>query len=150
MSAFIAAVLPEAKIIHCTRNASETCFSIYKQNFSGNHGYTNDLRELGMYYNLYKQHMELSTSLFPKRIYEANYENMIANSEQEIARLLEYCGLEMETDCLMFHKNKRAVRTASVAQVRQPIYKDAVKASKPFEEQLKPLNEVLESGEGRL
>ncbi|KZZ58585.1 hypothetical protein A3762_07480 [Oleiphilus sp. HI0125] len=150
MSAFIAAVLPEAKIIHCTRNASETCFSIYKQNFSGNHGYTNDLRELGMYYNLYKQHMELNTSLFPKRIYEANYENMIANSEQEIARLLEYCGLEMETDCLMFHKNKRAVRTASVAQVRQPIYKDAVKASKPFEEQLKPLSEVLESGEGRL
>ena len=75
---------------------------------------------------------------------------MVADSESEIRRLLDYCGLEMESACLMFHKNKRAVRTASIAQVRQPIYKDAVKASKPFEIQLKPLIEVLESKEGRL
>ena len=150
MAGFIAAVLPEAKIIHCTRDPLETCFSIYKQNFAGTHSYKNELRELGMYYNLYDQLMTTLEEKFPGRIYEANYESMVADSENEIQRLLEHCDLEMESACLMFHKNKRAVRTASIAQVRQPIYKDAVRASKPFEKQLKPLIDVLKSGEGRL
>ena len=150
MSGLISAVLPKAKIVHCTRDAVETCFSIYKQNFSGNHGYTNELRELGMYYNLYEQLMQENAERFDGRIYEANYERMIADSESEIEQLLAYCGLDMEANCLMFHKNKRAVRTASVAQVRQPIYKDAVKASKPFEAQLKPLTDILEAKEGRI
>lgn len=103
-----------------------------------------------MYYNLYAQMMTTIQDKFPGRIYEANYEKVVADSEAEIERLLDYCGLEMESACLMFHKNKRTVRTASIAQVRQPIYKDAVKASKPFETQLKPLIDVLQSGEGRL
>ncbi len=150
MAGFIAATLPGAKIIHCTRDPLETCFSIYKQNFAGTHSYKNDLRELGMYYNLYQQLMELLEQKFPGRIYEANYEKMVADSEAEIERLLAHCGLQMESACLMFHKNKRTVRTASIAQVRQPIYKDAVKASKPFESELSPLIEVLKSGEGRL
>lgn len=150
MAGFIAAALPEAKIIHCTRDPLETCFSIYKQNFAGTHSYKNELRELGMYYNLYDQLMATLEEKFPGQIYEANYEKMVADSEGEIQRLLDYCNLEMESACLMFHKNKRAVRTASIAQVRQPIYKDAVKASKPFEKQLQPLIEVLKSGEGRL
>lgn len=150
MSGFIAAALPGAKIIHCTRDPLETCFSIFKQNFAGTHAYKNDLRELGMYYNLYAQMMTTIQDKFPGRIYEANYEKVVADSEAEIERLLDYCGLEMESACLMFHKNKRTVRTASIAQVRQPIYKDAVKASKPFETQLKPLIDVLQSGEGRL
>jgi tetratricopeptide (TPR) repeat protein len=150
MAGFIAAALPEAKIIHCTRDPLETCFSIYKQNFAGTHSYKNELRELGMYYNLYEQLMATLVDTFPGRIYDANYERMVSDSESEIQRLLDYCDLEMESACLMFHKNKRAVRTASIAQVRQPIYKDAVKASKPFEKQLAPLIDVLKSGEGRL
>ncbi|KZY96091.1 hypothetical protein A3744_33700 [Oleiphilus sp. HI0073] len=103
-----------------------------------------------MYYNLYEQLMATLVDTFPGRIYDANYERMVSDSESEIQRLLDYCDLEMESACLMFHKNKRAVRTASIAQVRQPIYKDAVKASKPFEKQLAPLIDVLKSGEGRL
>jgi Flp pilus assembly protein TadD len=150
MAGFIAVALPRAKIIHCTRDPLETCFSIFKQNFAGTHSYKNDLRELGMYYNLYRQLMDLLEQKFPGRIYEANYEKMVADSEGEIERLLAHCGLALESACLMFHKNKRTVRTASIAQVRQPIYKDAVKASKPFEAQLSPLIEVLKNGEGRL
>jgi tetratricopeptide (TPR) repeat protein len=147
---YIASALPNAKVIHCTRDPLETCFSIYKQNFSGSHAYTNQLDELGKYYNLYQQLMTFWKTQLPGRIYEANYEAMVNDSETEIERLLKHCGLDMETDCLMFHKNKRAVRTASVAQVRQPIYRDAMKASKPYAKELQVLSDVLSRGEGVL
>jgi hypothetical protein len=145
----IALALPKAKIIHCTRDPLETCFSIYKQNFSGNHAYSNDLEGLGQYYNLYKTLMSHWESLFCEQIFEANYERMVENSELEIEKLLDYCNLDSEPTCFEFHKNKRAIRTASVSQVRQPIYKDSIKASAPYLEYLKPLIEVLESGKGK-
>ena len=87
------------------------------------------------------------TGMFGEQIFEANYEHIVADSEQEIIKLLRYCGLEQEDACFEFHKNKRAVRTASVGQVRQPIYKDSIKASTPYVTYLKPLIEVLESQE---
>jgi Tfp pilus assembly protein PilF len=145
----IALALPNAKIIHCTRDPLETCFSIYKQNFSGNHAYSNDLEGLGKYYNLYQTLMSHWTLLFGEQIFEVNYETIVDDSEQEIEKLLDYCGLERETACFEFHKNKRAVRTASVSQVRQPIYRDSMKASTPYLEYLKPLINILESGEGK-
>jgi len=143
MLGLIAMALPNAKIIHCTRDSLETCYSIYKQNFSGSHAYTNDLVELGQYYTLYQSQMAHWNELFGEQVYEANYEKMVENSEQEIANLLAYCDLDVESQCLEFHKNKRAVRTASVAQVRQPIYKDAIKASTPVAKYLQPLRDVL-------
>ena len=139
----IASAMPNAKIIHCTRDPIETCFSIYKQNFSGNHPYTNELTELGQYFNAYQDLMNYWEELYEGQIYEANYERMVDQSETEIPKLIEFCGLEMEDACMGFHKNKRAVRTASVAQVRQPIYKDAKKASSPYAEMLKPLIETI-------
>jgi Flp pilus assembly protein TadD len=145
----IALALPKAKIIHCTRDPLETCFSIYKQNFSGNHAYSNDLVGLGHYYNAYQSLMAHWESLFGEQVYEANYERIVDNSEHEIEVLLDYCGLEKEAACFEFHKNKRAIRTASVSQVRQPIYRDSIKASTPYLEYLKPLIDVLESGEGK-
>jgi Tfp pilus assembly protein PilF len=147
---FIAAVMPNARIIHCTRDPMETCYSIYKQNFSGSHAYKNDLKELGMYFNLYQEMMAHWCERFPDQIYDANYEKMVAQSEEEIPRLLSFCGLEVEKDCLMFHKNKRTVRTASIAQVRQPIYKDALKASRSVVKQLQPLKAVLDANDGVL
>jgi len=144
----IALAFPNAKIIHCTRDPLETCFSIYKQNFSGNHAYSNDLEDLGKYYNLYQTLMSHWGGLFGEQIFEANYERIVDDSEQEIGKLLDYCGLEREIACFEFHKNKRAVRTASVSQVRQPIYRDSMKASTPYLEYLKPLIDILESGEG--
>jgi len=141
----IALAMPNAKIIHCTRDPIETCFSIYKQNFSGSHVYKNDLQELGQYYKAYEKLMAHWKTLFGDQIYEANYEAMIDDSEGEIKRLLEFCDMEVEAKCFEFHKNKRAVRTASVAQVRQPIYRDAMKASAPYETQLAPLKAALDS-----
>lgn len=142
----IAMALPNAKIIHCTRDPLETCFSIYKQNFTGSHVYTNELTELGQYFGEYQRMMTHWQSLFPDQIYEVNYERVVADSEQEITQLLNYCGLTLEPQCFNFHKNKRAVRTASVSQVRQPIYKDALKASSPYRAQLAPLIKALELG----
>ncbi|WP_197479764.1 sulfotransferase, partial [Oleiphilus sp. HI0132] len=141
----ILTVMPNAKVIHCTRDPLETCFSIYKQNFSGSPAYTNDLTELGQYYIAYKDMMKHWQNLFGDRIYEANYEAMVDNSEHQINNLLAFCHLEPEGGCFEFHKNKRAVRTASVAQVRQPIYKDAKRASAPYEKYLAPLIEVLQN-----
>lgn len=144
----IASIMPKAKIIHCTRDAQETCYSIYKQNFSGTHAYTNDLEDVGKYFNLYQSMMAYWQEHFGAQIYEANYEALINQPREQIAALLEYCGLVPEEACFEFQRNKRAVRTASVAQVRQAIYKDALKASTAVENQLAPLREVLASGEG--
>lgn len=139
----IALVLPNAKIIHCTRDPIETCFSIYKQNFSGSPPYTNNLTELGLYYREYQCLMQHWKELFGDQIYELNYETMVRDSESEIDKLLSYCQLEKESQCFAFYKNTRAVRTASVNQVRQPIYKDSLKASAPYKKQLAPLIEAL-------
>jgi hypothetical protein len=144
----IALALPNAKIIHCTRDPLETCFSIYKQNFSGSHAYSTDLVGLGQYYNLYKTLMAHWQSLFGDQIFEANYERIVDDSAVEIGKLLEFCSLVKEPACFEFHKNKRVVRTASVSQVRQPIYRDSIKASTPYLEYLKPLINTLESGDG--
>lgn len=148
LTGLIAMAMPNAKIIHCTRDPLETCYSIYKQNFSGSHAYTNDLKELGQYYNAYRSMMEHWREMFGDRIYDAGYEKMVKEPEQEIRKLLAHCELAEEAQCLAFYKNKRAVRTASVAQVRQPIYTDSLKASKPFEEELAELVDCLKSGEG--
>lgn len=144
----IASIMPNAKIIHCTRDAQETCYSIYKQNFSGAHAYTNNLEDLGKYFNLYQSMMAYWQERFGAQIYEANYEALINQPKDKIRALLEYCDLAPEEACFEFQRNKRAVRTASVAQVRQAIYKDALKASAAVETQLAPLREVLASGLG--
>lgn len=141
----IAMALPNAKIIHCTRDPLETCFSVYKQNFSGSHAYTNELTELGQYYCQYQTMMNYWKELFGEQIYEANYENIVADAKTEISKLLDYCNLPSEPGCFEFYKNKRAVRTASVSQVRQPIYKSALKAASPYQKQLAPLIEALKT-----
>lgn len=139
----IATALPNAKIIHCTRDPLETCFSIYKQNFSGSHAYSNNLEDLAHYYRSYADLMAYWKEQFGDQIYEASYEEMVGDSELQIGKLLQFCGLSAEQKCFDFHKNKRAVRTASVAQVRQPIYKDSIKASTPYVGYLAPLIEAL-------
>ena len=141
----IALTMPNAKIIHCTRNPIETCFSIYKQNFSGAHSYANNLLDLAHYYKAYDSLMTYWKALFGDQIYEANYESMVSDSEDQIAKLLNFCQLEDEAKCYEFHKNKRAVRTASAAQVRQPIYRDAIKASNLYKTQLLPLAQALDT-----
>jgi len=144
----IAVFLPNAKIIHCTRDPLETCFSVYKHNLSGSHGYTNNLVDLGKYFNAYDALMRHWKQQFGDRIYEVSYEQMVQSPELETQKLLTFCGLDMEGACLVPHNTKRIVRTASAAQVRQPIYHTSLKASASFEGFLEPLIETLNSKEG--
>jgi hypothetical protein len=86
-------------------------------------------------------------SVLPGRIYTVEYEKLISDFETETRRLIDHCGLEWDDACLQFHKSKRAVRTASMSQVRKPIYTKAVSFWRNYEQQLKPLADILQAAE---
>jgi len=140
-------MLPNAKVVHCRRDPADTCLSVFKNDFAGTHEYSHDLRELGRYYNAYCGLMEHWHRVLPGFIHDVQYEDMVADQIGQSRALLEYCGLEWDDACLDFHKTDRRVATASVEQVRRPIYKDSVQAWKRYETQLAPLLEVLRNGQ---
>jgi tetratricopeptide (TPR) repeat protein len=135
--------LPKAKIIHCKRAPVDNCLSIFKQDFESLHHYAYDLQELGQYYRIYEKMMAHWYSLFGDRIYTVRYESMVENPEIQTRALLDFCELEFEPQCLEFHKTKRVVKTASINQVRQPIYKSSVKLADKYGHHLDPLREAL-------
>lgn len=137
-------ILPNAKIIHCKRDATDTSWSIFKNNFaSDGHKYANDLGELGHFYNDYKDLMTHWHNVFPNNIYDIQYEDLIADQETQTRKLLSHCDLEWDDACLNFYKTQRVVTTTSLSQVRQPIYKSSVKLSQKYGEALRPLLNVL-------
>ena len=142
---FIKLILPNAKIIHCRRNPVDNCLSIYKQYFNKFHNYAYDLKELGEYYNLYEDLMIHWHSVTPGHVFDINYEDMVANHEDWTRKILEFCGLPWDENCLEFHKSARPVKTASVAQVRRPIYTDSVQLWKHYEKNLAPLINALQT-----
>jgi tetratricopeptide (TPR) repeat protein len=144
---FIKLILPRARIIHSRRSPMDTCLSIFKNLFAGTHRYAYDLQELGEYYRLYEDLMAHWRSVLPGSIFEVQYEEMVGDQENQTRRLLEFCGLEWDDACLSFHKSSRTVSTASVVQVRQPIYKSSVQLWKRYEKELEPLLRALDREE---
>lgn len=142
----IALMLPNAKIIDARRHAVASCFSAYKQHFARGQTFSYDLKDLGRYYRDYVRLMMHFGAVLPGCIHRAEYEQMIADPEQEIRALLSFCGLPFEPACLEFHTNSRAVRTASSEQVRQPLYRDAVEHWRNYEPWLGPLKAALGPG----
>ena len=142
----IAKALPGAKIVHCKRSPIETCVSIFKQQFKGEHFYAYDQEELANYYLLYEELMAHWKTVLPERIFEIEYETLVANQEQETRRLLAHCELDFENNCLAFHKQKRAVATSSSAQVREKIYKRSVSVVDKYGDFFLPLQSALEKG----
>lgn len=139
---FIMLSLPDIKVVHVTRDRMAVCWSIFRQYFPAKGlGFTHDLSDLREYYDMYEDLMMFWKGLFPGRIYDLNYELLTENQEEETRKLLNYCGLPWEDACLDFHKTKRAVRTASAAQVRDKIYKGSSEAWRRFEKHLGPLME---------
>jgi tetratricopeptide (TPR) repeat protein len=137
-------MLPNAKIIHVNRNPVDTCLSCFTRLFNRKQEHTYDLAELGRYYTDYARLMEHWREVLPPgTFYDVQYENIVANQESEARKLLAYCGLEWDAACLDFHKTKRQVRTASVTQVRQPIYTTSVERWRKYEKFLGPLLEQL-------
>ncbi|GJM13378.1 MAG: hypothetical protein DHS20C12_17810 [Pseudohongiella sp.] len=141
---FVLSAFPDAKIIHTMRSPMATCWSIYKSPFAGtSNGYSCSQEETAEFYNLYVDLMEFWRRAFPSKIYDLNYERLTADQVEETRRLLEYCELEWDPDCLDFHKNKRKVDTLSWAQVQQPMYQGSSEAWKRFEKHLTPMMSIL-------
>lgn len=138
-------LLPNARIIHCQRNPMDNALSIFKELFKQGHGYAYNLEELGQYYRLYQDLMAHWRKLLPGGFYELRYEDLVTDQETQTRRLLEYCELPWEDACLDFHQIQRTVRTASLAQVRQPIHTNSVEAWRRFEPQLQPFIQALQA-----
>jgi len=137
-------MLPNAKIIHVRRNPADTCLSCFTTLFNHGQPHTYDLAELGRYYVDYTRLMEHWRKVLPDGAFlEVQYEDIVADQEMQARRLIEYCGLGWNDACIDFHRNLRAVHTASMAQVRQPIYRSSVERWRPYEKFLGPLFDAL-------
>jgi tetratricopeptide (TPR) repeat protein len=137
-------MLPNARIIDARRSPMACCFSGFKQLFAEGQAYTYGLEEIGRYYLDYVRLMEHWDEVFPGEILRVQYEDVVEDLEVQVARILNYCGLEMETACLEFYKTDRLVQTPSSGQVRQPIYDQGLEQWKHFEAHLAPLKAALE------
>jgi predicted Zn-dependent protease len=136
-------ILPHAKIIDARRHPLACCFSCFKQHFARGQNFTYGLDDLGRYYRDYVELMAHIDRVLPGRVHRVYYERMVADTETEVRRLLDYCGLPFEQNCLRFYENERAVRTASSEQVRQPIFREGVDHFRHFEPWLGPLKDAL-------
>jgi tetratricopeptide (TPR) repeat protein len=136
-------ILPRAKIIDARRHPLGGCFSAFKQHFARGQAFSYDLTELGRYYADYVALMAHWDAVIPGAVHRVIYEDMIADTEAEVRRLLTYCGLPFEPGCLRFYENDRAVRTASSEQVRRPIFADGVDHWQAYEPWLGPLKTAL-------
>lgn len=140
---FIATILPNAKIIDARRHPLDSCFGSLKQHFAHGQSWSYDLMEIGEYYLEYRRLMRHWAAVLPGKVLEIRYEDMVNDQQQQTRRLLEFCGLAWEDQCLRFYETERAVRTASSEQVRQPIYSSSIHHWKNFRTQLAPLLEVI-------
>lgn len=139
----IHAILPNAKIIHSRRHPVETCLSCYRIHFAEGHQWTYQLQELGRFYKRYWNLMKYWREEFPGVMYEAVYEDNVADVEASAKRLIDYLGLEWNDRCLEFYNVDRPVKTASVTQVRKPIYKTSTNRWRKYEKYLGPLLDEL-------
>ena len=126
-------MFPRATIIDARRHPIACCFSCYKQFFSRGQPFAYDLGELGQHYRDYHGLMEHFDTVLPGRVHRVYYEQLVADPEGEITRLLGHCDLPFEAGCLKFYENRRAVTTISSEQVRRPISSEAVDQWRHFE-----------------
>lgn len=142
--ALIHLALPRARIIHCTRDALETCFSCYTTLFTGRQDFAFDLAEAGRYYRAYQALVEhWPTVLPPGVMLDVAYEDVVADLEVSARRMLAFCGLPWDDAVLRYYETPRTIRTASFRQARQPIYTTSVRAAEAYREKLQPLIDAL-------
>ena len=136
-------MLPRARIVDARRHPLACCFSGYKQYFARGQNFSYGLDDIGRYYRDYVALMAHFDQVLPGRIHRVVYEEMVDDTEVQVRRLLDYCGLPFDPQCLRFFENDRPVRTASSEQVRQPIYRDGVDHWRHYEPWLGPLKAAL-------
>jgi tetratricopeptide (TPR) repeat protein len=138
--------MPRAKIVHLVRDPMDTCYAIYKTLFKQAYPFSYNLQELGNYYLAYRQLMDHWRAIMPGVMYEVSYEQLVSDPENQTRQLINYCDLEWEDACLQFHRNAAPSMTASLAQVRQPVYTSSVGRWKNYREGLQPLEQQLRAG----
>jgi tetratricopeptide (TPR) repeat protein len=136
-------ILPQAKVIDVRRHPLGCGFSIFRQHFARGQEWSYDLTEIGRYYRDYAMSMAAIDAALPGFVHRVSYEALVADQERETRALLDYLGLEFEEACLAYWNNRRAVRTPSAEQVRQPIYTDGLDHWRPVEAELAPLRMAL-------
>ncbi len=137
-------ILPNARIVHVIRDPVDTCLSCFSKLFSGEQPFAYDLGELGRFYRAYQRLMVHWREVLPPHVLlELHYERLIDDFATEARRLVAHCGLPWDDACLEFHKASRAVHTASVTQVRQPIYRSSIGRWRPDAALLRPLLDAL-------
>ncbi len=140
---FIRILFPNSKIIHCERDAKNNCLSIYKNLFEGGLNFSYDEEDIVKYYNYYSDLIDFWKSKYPELIYNAKYENLVSNNVEEIKKIIKFCDLKWEENCLAFHKNKTPIKTMSTAQARKPIYKSSINSFEKYKNYLKILEKKL-------
>ena len=138
-------IFPKAKIINCIRDPLDVTWSNFKNYFSNSLPFTNNLEDIGNFYKLYKDLMIFWRGKFPNFIYDIEYSSLVENPKLEIQKLLNFCELSWDENCLNHHKNERAIKTASSTQARKPIYKTAIKSSDRYKDYLKDIKTFIES-----
>lgn len=139
----IGILFPNARIIHCRRDAIDNCLSCFVLNFNKEHSYNADLQTLGLYYREYHRLMQHWHKVFPGRIFESRYETLVADQDTQSRRLIHHLGLPWDEACLRFFDKDGSVNTLSRWQVRQPIYRTSVKRWKNYESSIQPLIQSL-------
>jgi Sulfotransferase family len=136
--------LPGARLIHVRRDPVDTCWSCFARSFENDQNHTYELGELGRYYRAYADLMAHWRSVIPEdAMIEVQYEALVDDLEGQARRLVAHCGLEWDAACLAFHRTRRAVHTASAAQVRQPIYRGSVGHGRSYLALLQKLVDAL-------
>jgi len=141
----ILAALPRAKIIHLVRDPRDVCFSVFKQLFADAYPHSYNLEEMARHFVRYYRLMDVWRERFPGRFLDVQYEEVVTDLEGNARRMLDYLELPWEDACAQFHKQDAAVSTASAVQVRQPAHTRSVGRWRQYEEQLKPVLDILEA-----
>ena len=142
----VKALFPRARIVHTVRDPLDNCLSVYFLHLDPRMAYALDLRDTAHYYGQYRRLMAHWKSLYGEDIHDVDYDRLVREPRPVVAELLEFCGLDWSEDCLTFTGRTHAVRTASVWQVRQPLYRHASGRSAHYARHLEPLRDALAAG----
>ncbi|HVV64611.1 MAG TPA: sulfotransferase, partial [Rhizomicrobium sp.] len=140
---FLHLILPQARFVDVRRAPMAACFGMFKQMLPPDASFSYDLQDLGRYYREYAAHMDYLDRVMPGVILRVSYESLVDDTEAQIRRLLDYCGLPFQESCLRFWETERGVLTPSAEQVRKPIYRDALEQWRKFEPWLGDLKAAL-------
>ncbi len=133
---FLKLILPNARVINARRHPYDSCLGTYKQLWGTGQHFSYDMFDLADYYQNYHDLMTHYHQVLPGRILDVHYEETVLDLENQVRRILDFCGLPFEESCVRFYETERAVRTASSEQVRQPIYTGALGKWRKYEEHL--------------